>query len=57
MKSGKIIPISERILLKARKEVKASTLRWFESAKNYAMYANQSGMYDDIITYMGIKKP
>jgi AAA+ superfamily predicted ATPase len=57
MKSGKIIPISERILLKARKEVKASTLRWFESAKNYAMFANQSGMYDDIITYMGIKKP
>ncbi len=57
MKSGKLVPVTGKNLLKKAGEVKPSTRRWFESAKNYALYANQSGFYDDVLEYMGITKP
>jgi SpoVK/Ycf46/Vps4 family AAA+-type ATPase len=57
MKKGKVVPVTGKMLSKATKQVKPSTRKWFESAKNYAVYANQSGFYDDVLTYMGIKKP
>lgn len=56
MKSGKIVPITQKQLLKTGKTVKPSTRKWFESAKNYALYANQSGFYDEILDYLGIQK-
>ncbi len=56
MKSGKVVPISQKQLLKAAKNVKPSTRKWFESARNYALYANQSGFYDDVLRYLGIGK-
>ncbi|MDF1826174.1 MAG: AAA family ATPase [Verrucomicrobiales bacterium] len=56
MKSGKIVPITQKQLVKTVKQVKPSTRKWFESAKNYALYANQSGFYDEILDYLGIQK-
>lgn len=56
MKSGQLVPVSGKSLLKKASDVKPSTKRWFESAKNYALYANQSGFYDDVLEYMGIRK-
>ncbi len=56
MKSGGIVPVTQKKLIKAAKITKPSTRKWFESAKNYAMYANQSGFYDDVLDYLGIKK-
>ncbi len=56
MKKGSVVPVSGRMLAKAAKEVKPSTRKWFESAKNHALYANQSGFYDDVLTYLGLKK-
>ena len=56
MKKGRIIPVSGKDLVKSAKQVKPSTRKWFESAKNYALYANQSGFYDDVLNYLGIKK-
>ncbi|MEO0413486.1 MAG: ATP-binding protein, partial [Verrucomicrobiota bacterium] len=53
---GKVVPLSGKTLLKIAKTVKPSTKKWFESAKNYALYANQSGLYDDILEYLNIKK-
>ena len=49
-------PIATKDLLNACKKHKASTLEWFSTAKNFALYANDSGLYDDILTYMKIKK-
>jgi len=34
------------------KEVKPSTRAWFDSARNYATFANQSGNYDDLLQYI-----
>ena len=56
MKTGKIVPVTQKQLLKSAANVKPSTKKWFESARNYALYANQSGFYDDILHYLGIGK-
>ncbi len=56
MKEGGIVPISTGELLDSAKQVKPSTRAWFESAKNYALYANQGGFYDDVLDYLGMKK-
>ena len=56
MKAGKVVPVSQKRLAKTAKQVKPSTRKWFESAKNYALYANQSGFYDDVLEYLGIRK-
>ncbi len=56
LESDEIIPLNTKDLLRSRKQVKPSTAKWFESAKNYALYANQSGFYDDVLEHLGIKK-
>ena len=45
-------PITTRDLLAAMKKHHASTLEWFTTAKNYAMFANKSGIYDDILKFL-----
>lgn len=49
-------PIETKDLYNAIKKHKASTQEWFMTAKNFAMFANDSGLYDDILTYLKIKK-
>ena len=56
MKEGRIVPLTTKSLIKAAKAITPSTKPWFESAKNYAMFANQSGFYDDVLRFLGIKK-
>ena len=56
MSKGSIQPIGTKDLLNAVKQHKPTTLEWFASARNYALYANESGLYDDILKYMKIKK-
>ncbi len=43
-------------LLSAAKKHKASTQEWFSTAKNFALFANDSGLYDDILHHLKIKK-
>lgn len=56
MASGKLEPIGTKDLIKAAKQHRPTTLEWFASARNYALYANESGLYNDILTYLKIKK-
>jgi transitional endoplasmic reticulum ATPase len=48
-------PIDTKDLLSAIKKHKPSTQEWFATAKNFAMFANDSGLYDDILTYLKSK--
>jgi SpoVK/Ycf46/Vps4 family AAA+-type ATPase len=57
MRMGRPLPIEQNDLLGATKQVRASTKEWFATAKNYALYSNEGGVYDDILVYLGIKKP
>ena len=56
MTKGSIQPITTKDLVKATKQHKPTTLEWFASARNYALYSNESGLYDDILKYLNIKK-
>ena len=49
-------PIELKDLVNAVLKHKPSTQEWFSTAKNFAMFANDSGLYDDILKYMKIKK-
>ncbi|QGJ70159.1 ATP-dependent zinc metalloprotease FtsH [Planctomycetales bacterium 10988] len=55
MKTGKLLPLSTNDLLAALKRIHPSTKDWFSTAKNYALYSNQEGLYDDILTYLKMK--
>jgi SpoVK/Ycf46/Vps4 family AAA+-type ATPase len=52
MKSGTPTPIRTKDLLTAAATQKATTREWFATAKNYALYSNQGGTYDDILKYL-----
>jgi transitional endoplasmic reticulum ATPase len=56
MLAGTIQPLTTKDLLNALKLHRATTLEWFASARNYALYANESGLYDDILKYLKIRK-
>jgi SpoVK/Ycf46/Vps4 family AAA+-type ATPase len=49
-------PIETKDLIAAGKRHKPTTREWFNTARNYALYANESGLYDDILAYLKIKK-
>jgi AAA+ superfamily predicted ATPase len=56
MRTGKVVPLTTKDLVRAAGRHKPTTKAWFESAKNYAMYSNQSGFYDDVLKYLGLIK-
>jgi len=56
MREGRVVPLTTEDLLQAAREVRPSTRAWFESAKNYALYANQSGFYDDVLSFLNLRK-
>ena len=56
MRAGSLQPVSDRDLLEAIKRHKPTVRDWFQTARNHALYANQSGLYDDILAYMKISK-
>jgi SpoVK/Ycf46/Vps4 family AAA+-type ATPase len=53
---GRVRPIGMADFKRALKEVKPSTRPWFETARNYAMFANEGGQYDDLIEYLRAKR-
>jgi transitional endoplasmic reticulum ATPase len=55
-KTGIPEPISNKDLIEASKKHKASTKEWFQTAKNFALFANESGLYDPILNFLKIKK-
>ncbi|HEY5753932.1 MAG TPA: AAA family ATPase [Chthoniobacterales bacterium] len=52
MKEGVPRPLVTKDLLKAAGNVKPSTREWFATARNYALYSNQGGTYDEILQYL-----
>ena len=52
MKVGRPSPLTTKDLTSAASGVKPSTQEWFATARNYALYSNQGGTYDDILKYL-----
>ncbi|HTU90722.1 MAG TPA: AAA family ATPase [Gemmataceae bacterium] len=52
MKEGRPKPLTTRDLISAAGSIRPSTKEWFATARNYALYSNQGGIYDDILKYL-----
>lgn len=52
VRGGAPRPLSTKDLLAAAKRVRPSTAEWFATARNYALYSNQGGIYDDILKHL-----
>lgn len=55
MKKGAPTPLTTKDLMKAVKAHKPTTKEWFATARNYALFSNQGGHYDDILEYLKLK--
>lgn len=56
LSTGNIEKLTTKDIVKAVKQHKATTAEWFSTARNYALYANESGLYDEILQYLKLKK-
>lgn len=56
MRKGVPLPLETADLLKALGQHRATTTEWFSTAKNYALFSNESGQYDEILKYLNVKK-
>jgi AAA+ superfamily predicted ATPase len=54
MKAGGVRPLVTADLVAAAARHKPTIREWFATAKNHALYANEGGMYDDILKHLGI---
>ena len=52
MRTGAVAPVRTNDLLDVIKTIHPTTKEWFATARNYAIYSNQSGLYDDILGYL-----
>jgi SpoVK/Ycf46/Vps4 family AAA+-type ATPase len=55
MKRGIPEPLRTADLVGASKSTRATAHEWFSTAKNYAMFSNQGGMYDDVLEYLKMR--
>ncbi|RSS53410.1 26S protease regulatory subunit [Streptomyces sp. WAC01280] len=55
-RSGAVRLITTKDLLGAAKQIKPSTEPWFAAARNVAMFANEGGLYDDLLAYLKRKR-
>ena len=54
LKAGIPKPLTTKDLGLAASSLKPTTKEWFATARNYALYSNQGGIYDDILQYLRI---
>ncbi len=54
--TGRIRPIRMDDYKRALKEVRPSVRPWFDTARNYALFANEGGVYDELIDYLRARK-
>lgn len=55
MKKGIPEAIRTSDLLAAAKSLKPTTSEWFATAKNYALFSNQGGLYDDVLDHLKMR--
>ena len=56
MRTGIPAPLTTKDLLTAAKSCKPTTRDWFATARNYALYSNEGGQYDEVLEWLGVKR-
>ncbi len=52
MRRGPGTALTQKLLVETAKAMRPSTAEWLETARNYASFANRSGLYDDLAAYL-----
>ncbi len=52
LQSGRPEPIRQKDLIECAARIVPTTKEWFATARNYALYSNQGGLYDDVAKYL-----
>jgi SpoVK/Ycf46/Vps4 family AAA+-type ATPase len=52
MKVGVPKPLTNKDLVEAAGAIRPSTKEWLATARNYALYSNQGGVYDEILKFL-----
>jgi SpoVK/Ycf46/Vps4 family AAA+-type ATPase len=52
IETGVARPIRTEDLVRASGEIRASTTAWLHTARNFAEFANEGGMYDELLRYL-----
>ncbi len=47
-----VVPLKQKHVTEALKGLRPTTLEWLSQARNYAKYANESGLYDDVLAFL-----
>lgn len=55
MRTGVPKPLTTKDLIQAAAGVKSSTREWLADAKNYALYSNDGGQYDDLSAFLKLR--
>ncbi|HEX6986478.1 MAG TPA: ATP-binding protein, partial [Planctomycetaceae bacterium] len=56
LRTGVPGPLATKDLVAAAKTCKPTTRDWFATARNYALYSNEGGQYDDVLEYLKIRR-
>jgi AAA+ superfamily predicted ATPase len=54
--TGRMRPIHMNDVKQAIKDVRPSVRPWFDTARNYALFSNEGGVYDDLLDYLRSRK-
>jgi SpoVK/Ycf46/Vps4 family AAA+-type ATPase len=52
LKAGAVKPLTGKDLAAIAKTMRPTTREWFSTARNYALYSNEGGLYDDVLKYL-----
>ncbi len=56
LRGGALQPLTTALLQRALRSHKATTVEWLSTAKNYALYSNEGGLYDEVAAYLKKRK-
>ena len=56
MRTGKVRPLTTENLLQALRDARLSMEEWLNTARDYAIYGNESGFYDEVLEYLKKRK-
>jgi SpoVK/Ycf46/Vps4 family AAA+-type ATPase len=52
LEQGQEVLLNDKHLKRSLKQLRPTTLEWLTTAKNYARYANESGQYNEVLTFL-----
>ncbi len=56
LQANRVRPIGMNDFKRALKEIRPSVRPWFDTARNYALFSNEGGVYDELADYLRARK-